>query len=680
MAEVASAFVSLVPSARGFGRDTETALNRELDPVGQRSGSRFGKVLKFGAAAALGIGAFAAVGIQEAVSSASDLNESLNAVNVTFGKNADGIKKLGEQAADSVGLSKVEFNNLAVQFSGFAGVIAGKGGDVVGTLDDLTTRGADFASVVNLDVNEAMGLFQSGLAGETEPLRKFGIDLSAAKVEAFAYSEGIASAGKPLTENQKVQARYALLMKETSKTQGDFSNTSDSLANAQRRLKANVSNLTAELGQMFIPILEKVTGWLVDKVVPAVSKFIDEFKAGVGAGGRFRSALEKVWDGAQVLWQVLKPVIDRIRNFFTSSDSGAATLRDKLVPAVKRASDFFRDKLLPVLDDVWAVFRDHVIPIVRRQARFFRDVLLPEIVKIVNNVRKNLTPALEAFADYVRQQVIPAARKIAAKFKEWQPTIQRVTVLVVKIIGKLADFVSFIFGKVIPAMFKFQGGMNKVVGTAIRTVIGLISSNIRRLADLGRMFGRQAEIAGSFARAVVKKIGEVLNVIQSLPSRAKAALGNLGSTLFSAGAALVQGLINGIISKIQSLKNKIGELAGIVKGAFPGSPVKWGPLTSWNNGGAGKRLVDLLAGGLRDTRPVDSAMTALAARVASGVPRVGVDLSAAGEYAGISGGRAYGRGDGARFTIENLVVRDERAAFREMEMLNRRAAMLAGMP
>ena len=114
---------------------------------------------------------------------------------MTFGKNAKGIVALGEGAAKALGLSKTEFNGLAVRFSNFAQTVAGKGGDVVGTMDDLTTRASDFASVMNLDVNQAAELFQSGLAGETEPLRQYGIDLSAAAVSTYAYANGIGEAG-----------------------------------------------------------------------------------------------------------------------------------------------------------------------------------------------------------------------------------------------------------------------------------------------------------------------------------------------------------------------------------------------------------------------------------------------------------------------------------------------------
>ena len=144
---------------------------------------------------------------------------------MTFGEAADGILALGENASTSFGLSRQEFNAFAVQFSGFTQQIAGAGGDVIGVTEELTTRIADFASVLNLDVAEAAQVFQSSLAGETEPIRRFGYDLSAAAVEAHALATGMISSKSEMTEAIKVQARYSLLMESTSKVAGDFQNT-----------------------------------------------------------------------------------------------------------------------------------------------------------------------------------------------------------------------------------------------------------------------------------------------------------------------------------------------------------------------------------------------------------------------------------------------------------------------
>jgi ABC-type transporter Mla subunit MlaD len=130
------------------------------------------------AVAGVAIGAAGAF-LGRAVNSASNLSESVNAVNVAFGSSSKAILALGENAADSLGLSKTEFNEAAVAFSSFAERIVGKGGDTSKFIQELTTRAADFASVYNLKggVAEALERFRSGLAGQTEPLAKLGVNL-----------------------------------------------------------------------------------------------------------------------------------------------------------------------------------------------------------------------------------------------------------------------------------------------------------------------------------------------------------------------------------------------------------------------------------------------------------------------------------------------------------------------
>jgi len=208
---------------------------------------------------------------KSAVSAASDLGESINAVNVTFGEASAGILALGENAATAVGLSSREFNSFAVQFSGFTQQIAGDSGDVVAVTDELTTRIADFASVMNQDIPDAAQVFQSALAGETEPIRKFGIDMSAAAVEAHALATGLVASKSEMTEAIKVQARYSLLMESTNKVAGDFANTSDSLANQQRILAASLDDAKATIGQALIPALESV----LSAVKPLLDAFSD---------------------------------------------------------------------------------------------------------------------------------------------------------------------------------------------------------------------------------------------------------------------------------------------------------------------------------------------------------------------------------------------------------------------
>lgn len=212
--------------------------------------------------------------VQESITGASGLNESLNAIEVAYGDAADEIDKLGTGAAERLGLSNVDFNSIATQFSSFASTIRGE--DVGGFIDELSTRGADFASVYNIEVAEALRLFQSGLAGETEPLRKYGLDLSAATVEAYALANGIGAAGEPLTEAQKQQARYATLMAQTQKVQGDFSNTSGELANQQRILQASFADTQAELGMALLPAMTEFVNLANDDLMPILRDLVAE--------------------------------------------------------------------------------------------------------------------------------------------------------------------------------------------------------------------------------------------------------------------------------------------------------------------------------------------------------------------------------------------------------------------
>lgn len=291
-----SAWVEVLPDLSNFQKTANKEMTGILgtagDNGGRRAGSGISSGIVGGITGALALGALSVAGdigraIGDAIGTginfaldgidlASDLAESSNAIKVTFGESADGIAALGEDAATRLGLTQNAFNGIATQFSASATTIVGEGGNVVGLIDELTTRGSDFASVYNLDVAEALGLFQSGLAGETEPLRKFGIDLSAASVNAFAAANGIGALGTELTEAEKVQARYGLLMQQTNATAGDFANTSGGLAGQQKILAASFEEAQTNLGTALLPAMTSLTTLANDELIPALTDLIDE--------------------------------------------------------------------------------------------------------------------------------------------------------------------------------------------------------------------------------------------------------------------------------------------------------------------------------------------------------------------------------------------------------------------
>jgi hypothetical protein len=288
-------------------------------------------IMPVAAAAGVAIVAFAA----KSVAAASDLEESTNAVQVSFGKAAEGVLEIGEGAAESMGLSKAAFNEAAVGFAAFTETIAGPGGDVAATLGELTGRASDFASVMNLEVSEAANVFRSALAGETEPIKKFGIDLSAASVEAYALANGLVKSKGEMTEAIKVQARYGLLMEKTTKFAGDFANTSGDLANATRIAKARITDFQAEVGQQLIPTVAAAVNVAMDLADVMERVGLESFGAEkrVGPAG-FTGAVEDALNPSQQFFKILNSGRDAFGQLSGNTDE--ATTRSAAFEARMR--------------------------------------------------------------------------------------------------------------------------------------------------------------------------------------------------------------------------------------------------------------------------------------------------------------------------------------------------------
>jgi hypothetical protein len=249
-------FLDVHPNLSSFNRELGTrltGLRGSLDSVLKPLGLSMGTVL------GAGIGIAAAAGIKQAVDAASDLGEAVNASRETFGATSAEIEEFGATAASAFGLSKT----AAIQGSiGFGAMFQSAGLANEAAAEMSTTMvglAGDLASFRNEDPSAMLDRLRSGLAGESEPLRRFGIFLSEAAVQSKALEIGIAAAGEELTDAQKIQARYAIILEQSTKAQGDFARTlGESLPNQMRAFNAELENLLADLGEAFLPILTEI--------------------------------------------------------------------------------------------------------------------------------------------------------------------------------------------------------------------------------------------------------------------------------------------------------------------------------------------------------------------------------------------------------------------------------------
>ena len=181
-----------------------------------------------------------------------------------------------EQVSDAMGIDTSEwiraqgvFQTLATGFG-----VAGDRATVMST--NLTQLGYDLASFYNMDVETAMLKLKSGLAGELEPLRDIGYDLSQAKLEATALELGITKSVSAMTQAEKAQLRYHAILTQVSTAHGDMARTIQDPANQMRIFKAEINKTAREIGNAFIPVLQAVlpTAIAVTKVIGELAKII----------------------------------------------------------------------------------------------------------------------------------------------------------------------------------------------------------------------------------------------------------------------------------------------------------------------------------------------------------------------------------------------------------------------
>lgn len=243
-----------------------------LDKDVQRAATSAGTLKAALSGATILIAARGLFGLAEA---SSAVNEQITGSEIVFGNLATGVQRFADQA-DRIGLAEAQ----ALQLSNTFGQLALSAGLSDAAVADFATtivqRGADIASLRDIDLTQTLDALRSGLVGETEPLRNIGIFMNEALVEAEAYRLGIAELGTELTDAQKIQARYQIILDQSAIAAGNFALTQDGLANTQRQIRAELQDLAADSGRLLEPTFLRLAGLARDDLIPSLATLAEE--------------------------------------------------------------------------------------------------------------------------------------------------------------------------------------------------------------------------------------------------------------------------------------------------------------------------------------------------------------------------------------------------------------------
>lgn len=201
-----------------------------------------------------------------------------NRVNELLGK-MSGLKVdvdgglISESGMKNLGLNLQEITQYASQLASITNSLGQTGEVTTAISKSMTMLAGDISSLFNVNFSTVATNLQSGLIGQSRALYKYGIDITNATLQTYAYRYGIEKAVSEMSQAEKQQLRLLAILDQSKVSWGDLANTINSPSNMIRQFTNNVKEAGMVLGQLFIPVLQKVLP-VINGVVIAIKRLL----------------------------------------------------------------------------------------------------------------------------------------------------------------------------------------------------------------------------------------------------------------------------------------------------------------------------------------------------------------------------------------------------------------------
>jgi len=346
--------------------------------------------------------------------------------------------------------------------------------------------------------------------------------------------------------------------------------------------------LGAGLGQVATalgPVLGQLASVLAGTLAEAIPPLVPVIVTLVQAMGQILSAVAPligplVQLAAAALQPVLAVITALIPPFVTLANSVLAALKP-LIPPLSQAFASLGQALGPLagaLGNAIVQIFQALLPIVGPLVEVVVSLvqafipLIPVITSIINVA----TPIIALVAQI-------AAAMINLQLKALKPLID-------------------VFGLGAELIGASMSSINNIIATVVGAVTGLFSGLVSRISGAWSSISSTVSNAVNNVRsAIVSRFEEAVSFVGSIPGRILGALGDFGLMLFRAGSSIIQGLIDGIKSKISAVTGAIGGVLSAARNLLPFSPAKEGPFSGkgWTLY-SGRSISEALAQGIKE--------------------------------------------------------------------------------
>ena len=330
--------IVITATNRQFNEALDDIMSRleGLEEQSQRTADNAGSIFTKlgGMLAGLGLGKI----IGDSLTNGGELEQQLGGVEVVFSEHAEAMKKTAATAYRDMGLSEAEYLAKANKMGALFG---GSGFDMsyaASMSQQVMQRAADVASIMGVDVKDAMEAVTGAAKGNFTMMDNLGVAMNDTTLQAYAQEKGL---GKLETTQQKVSAAMQMFLDKTEYAAGNYARENDTFSGSLTTTKAQLENMTADLGTQLLPtatsLLTMARGGL-----EAISPLVVSLGEGLNSVAQYLIGLSpsaKTLLGIAVGAAVAIPAATKAHVLWTAANEKWNSLLNILIPKeAKRAN------------------------------------------------------------------------------------------------------------------------------------------------------------------------------------------------------------------------------------------------------------------------------------------------------------------------------------------------------
>lgn len=184
----------------------------------------------------------------------ADMEDALGKTNAVFKQSAKEIETWAEGSFKNFGIAKGTALDMANSFGALA---SGMGLNITKTKEysqSLTQLAVDMVAFHGGRLDVAETALNSIFTGETESLKKYGIVMTQANLQQFAYTQGIRKKVSEMTEAEKVQLRYNFVMDRSRNVVGHYQKEQDNATTQLLKFKEGLKTLGESFLEQVMPV------------------------------------------------------------------------------------------------------------------------------------------------------------------------------------------------------------------------------------------------------------------------------------------------------------------------------------------------------------------------------------------------------------------------------------------